>query len=335
MIIHKKYSMLSLNTFAVDQCADAFMMLKKYSDILDAVQVESRPFILGGGSNILLTKDIDRLVVKNELYGKKILQEDDRNIWVQFQSGENWHEVVRWCVHQGWGGVENLSLIPGTIGAAPIQNIGAYGVELKDVMSALEAVDLTTGHVESFENVDCQFGYRDSFFKQAEQKGKYFIQNVTLKLDKKPAINATYADIEKKIKEKSINNLSISDIHQVVIEVRQQKLPDPHKLANAGSFFKNPIITVTEFDRLKTLNHEAPGFILDAATVKVPAGWLIDKAGWKGRRIGQVGCYERQALVLVNHGGASGAEIWAVAQLVQQDVLEKFGIPLEPEINIW
>ncbi len=335
MIVHKNFSLRRFNTFGVEQIAREFIFLKKHSDILDAIQIEGQPWILGGGSNVLLTSDLDTLVLKNELYGRSILKEDDHDICIQFQSGENWHEVVRWTVQQGWGGIENLSLIPGTIGAAPIQNIGAYGVELKDVMISLQAINLTTGKLEEFSNEDCQFGYRDSIFKQVRNQGKYFIQSITLQLSKHPILNTQYADIEKKLEQKNITAPTIQDIHELVIEVRQQKLPEPSKLGNAGSFFKNPIISKALYEQLKSFKPTIPGYVVDDHLIKVPAGWLIDQAGWKGKREGQVGCYERQALVIVNHGGATGTAIWQFAQKVQQDVFEKIGIFIEPEINVW
>ena len=335
MEIHRDYPLLSLNTFGVNQTAGKLAIITAVSDLSEMEGVDSTPFILGGGSNILLTKDIDRLVLKNELKGKSILSEDEEKIILRLMSGENWHECVRWAVAQGWGGIENLSLIPGTVGAAPIQNIGAYGAEIKDVLIELTAFDFIEGREIIFSNRDCRFGYRDSIFKRQENKGRYFITSIVIELSRHPIANAKYADIEKKLTEKNINQPTIHDIHQAVIEVRQYKLPDPHVLGNAGSFFKNPILTVEQYLQLKSINPDVPHYPSDAHHVKVPAGWLIDKAGWKGKSIGRAGCYERQALVIVNKGGASGAEIWDFARLVKQDVKEKFAVDIEPEINIW
>lgn len=335
MEIHRDYPLISLNTFGVNQTAGKLAIVSSVSDLSEMEGVDSTPFILGGGSNILLTRDIDRLVLKNELKGKFILSEDEEKIILRLMSGENWHECVRWAVAQGWGGIENLSLIPGTAGAAPIQNIGAYGAEIKDVLIELTAFDFVVGREIIFSNRDCRFGYRDSIFKRAENKGRYFITSIVIELSRHPIANAKYADIEKKLTEKNINQPTINDIHQAVIEVRQQKLPDPRVLGNAGSFFKNPILTVEQYLQLKSINPDVPHYPSDAHHVKVPAGWLIDQAGWKGRSIGHVGCYERQALVIVNKGGASGAEIWDFARLVKQDVKEKFGVDIELEINIW
>ncbi|MEP7321659.1 MAG: UDP-N-acetylmuramate dehydrogenase [Saprospiraceae bacterium] len=335
MIIHQDYPLQSLNTFGVQQYAKQFGIVQSLENIHQALVLDPNPFIIGGGSNILLTKNPDGLVLKNELKGKSILTEMDETIIVRLMSGENWHECVQWAVSHGWGGIENLSLIPGTVGAAPMQNIGAYGAEIKDVLIEVAAMDLQEEKEVIFSNRGCKFGYRDSIFKNPEYRGKYFITSIVLELSKHPVANAKYADIEKKLTEKNITHPTIEDIHHAVIEVRQYKLPDPAIIGNAGSFFKNPIISIEQFEKLKSIKHDAIHYPVDATHVKVPAGWLIDQAGWKGKTIGRVGCFERQALVIVNRGSATGEEIWKFAELVKNDVFEKFDIHIEPEINIW
>ena len=334
MIVRKKVSLAPFNTFGVDQKALLFAQILSIEDLKKVADLEADPYILGGGSNILLTKDIDRLVIKNELMGKAVLSDSNHEVVIKIGSGENWHSIVKWTVGQGWGGLENLSLIPGTVGAAPVQNIGAYGTEIKDTLIEVEAMNLSTGKIEIFSAGECGFGYRDSIFKHPPYKGHYFITHIVLKLNPRSQPNTKYADIEKKILEKNLKRASIQDIHQIVMEVREQKLPDPKKIGNAGSFFKNPIIRKAHYEELLANHPDMPGYP-SGEEIKVPAGWLIDRAGWKGKAIGQVGCYEKQALVIVNRGGATGHEILQFSKLVQKDILDKYGINLLPEINIW
>lgn len=335
MKILENHSLASLNTFGVEQKARYFATAQNTQEFLALVRQYENPRILGGGSNILITRDLDGLVIKNEIKGISIIGEDDRYARIRVCGGENWHEFVKWAVAKGWGGIENLSLIPGTLGAAPIQNIGAYGVEIKDVLQVVEALDRTTGSIVHFQNAECRFGYRHSLFKEPAQRDRYFILSATLQLDKQPQVNTRYADVERKLQELKIEHPNIRDVHRAVIEIRQKKLPDPARLGNAGSFFKNPVLTEEQYRQLQSVKPDAPHYPFTHTFVKVPAGWLIDQAGWKGKQMGRVGCYEKQALVLVNLGGASGAEIWDFAQKVREDVQEKFGILLEPEINIW
>lgn len=290
-------------------------------------------FVLGGGSNVLFINDFNGLILHIAILGKEIIKEDENYIWLKVGAGENWHETVRYCVEKGWGGIENLSLIPGTVGAAPIQNIGAYGVELDEVFESLAAVELKNGSSRIFYKDDCKFSYRDSVFKQ-ESKGKYAVTSVTLKLSKHPVLNTSYGAIQQKLDEKEITAPSIRDISDIVIEIRNSKLPDPAELGNAGSFFKNPVIGNEKFESLKREYPSAPGYPMDDNQTKVPAGWLIEQAGWKGKVTGSVGTYRQQALVIVNHGGASGEEIWQLAQKIQQSVDEMFDIKLVPEVNI-
>ncbi len=291
-------------------------------------------FFLGGGSNILLKGDYDGLVIKNNIKGIEIIGETDEHIFLKAYSGENWHELVMYCVSRGWGGLENLSLIPGTAGAAPMQNIGAYGVELEKVFVSLEALNLETFGLEEFNGEQCEFGYRESVFKR-RFKGKYFIYSVTLRLDKHPVIHAEYGDIKTVLAEQGIDwqNAGIKDISDAVIRIRQSKLPDPKDIGNSGSFFKNPVITPSHFDTLKSQYPDIKGFE-QYNGIKVPAAWLIEQCGWKGKRVGQTGSHARQALVLVNYGDAKGEDIWQLAQDIIKSVKDRFGIDLEPEVNV-
>jgi UDP-N-acetylmuramate dehydrogenase len=298
-----------------------------------------KKFILGGGSNVLFTGDFDGLIIHVAIEGREIVDESEKNVRIKTGAGENWHETVRYCVQKGWGGIENLSLIPGTVGAAPIQNIGAYGVELEDVFESLTAVEMKTGELRTFEKADCRFGYRDSIFKQ-ELKGQYMVTDVTLELSKQPELNTSYGAVREKLEQENIAEPTITDISDLVIEIRNSKLPDPTRLANAGSFFKNPVVSMAVFEDLKKANPSIPGYAVDGEDrgcgerVKVPAGWLIEQAGWKGKVVGKVGTYRQQALVIVNHGGASGSDILQLSRQIQQSVQEQFNIMLAPEVNI-
>lgn len=288
--------------------------------------------MLGGGSNILFANDFEGLLVHLDIKGREVVEESDEHILWKLGSGENWHESVIGAIEKGWGGIENLSLIPGSVGAAPIQNIGAYGVELEQVFHSLEALDLDTGVLKTFDHSDCKFGYRDSVFKN-ELKGKNVITSVTLKLSKNPELNTEYRALSDKLEEKGIDGPTIKDISDAVIEIRQSKLPDPEEIGNLGSFFKNPVISETEFKRLSSEFPEVPNYP-DKNGVKVPAAWLIDQCGWKGERLGDAGVHKMQALVLVNYGNATGAEIIGLAEKIRASVHEKFGVALTPEVNI-
>jgi UDP-N-acetylmuramate dehydrogenase len=289
--------------------------------------------ILGGGSNVLFTKDYDGLVVKNSLLGIEKVREDPNHVWLKVQSGENWHQFVDWCIGQNYGGIENLSLIPGLIGAAPMQNIGAYGVEIKSVFHELEAVDIRDGTLRTFHRDDCEFGYRESVFKKS-LKGCYCIVSVTLKLDKHPQFNISYGAIQENLEKMKIKNLTLRAVSDAVISIRQSKLPDPKEIGNAGSFFKNPEVENLHFDKIKSKYPEMPGYPLTNQKSKIPAGWLIEKCGWKGKVVGNTGAHKDQALVLVNYGKASGIEIKNLSQEIQRSVFEKFGIELMGEVNI-
>ena len=289
---------------------------------------------LGGGSNVLLCNDYAGLVIRNAIKGKQIVHEDDDHVLLKVYSGESWHETVMYCVDRNWGGIENLSLIPGTVGAAPMQNIGAYGVELEQVFDHLEAFNLHTFELETFNKSQCAFGYRESVFKR-QLKGQYFIYSVTFKLNKKPSIHADYGDIQAMLNEKGLSpeTAGIKDVSDAVIHIRQSKLPDPKVLGNSGSFFKNPQITIEHFEALKLKFPDIKGYPQNDG-MKVPAGWLIEQCEWKGKRVGNTGSHAKQALVLVNYGGATGSEIYQLAQDIIQSVADKFSIHLEPEVNI-
>ena len=285
---------------------------------------------------MLLTKNVkDALVVHINLKGKTVIDENDDYVWIQANAGENWHEFILWCLDLEYGGLENMSLIPGNIGTAPIQNIGAYGKELKDNFIECEAVEIATGTTKIFNKKECEFGYRNSVFKN-ELKGQYIITAVTFKLTKKNhALNTGYGAIENELADKNITNPSIKEISNAVIAIRQSKLPDPKILGNSGSFFKNPVISQTEFEQFITTFPEAPSYRVSDNEIKVPAGWLIEQAGFKGKQFGDAGVHKNQALVLVNYGNASGKEIWDLAMKIKTAVFEQFGIEINPEVNVY
>lgn len=283
---------------------------------------------------MLLTKDIDALVIHVNLKGKKIVQENDDFVWIECQAGENWHEFVLWTLEQNFGGLENMSLIPGNVGTTPVQNIGAYGSEIKDTMTQCEAMKIADGSLRTFSNADCHFGYRESIFKQ-EAKDQYIITSVTFKLTKRNHnIKTGYGDIQAELAKQGITQPTIQDVSRAVIAIRQSKLPDPKELGNSGSFFKNPVISKVEFDEVQKKFPEVKFFPVSETEVKVPAGWLIEQAGFKGMRVGDAGVHKNQALVLVNYGNATGAEILALSQNIQNTVREKFGISIEAEVNV-
>lgn len=335
--IKKNVDLSSFNTLQISAQASSFLSVTSVGQLEKiCIQEEFNDafvFVLGGGSNVLFADDFDGLVLHVSIMGKEVVKEDDNHVWLKVGAGENWHKTVLHCVEQGWGGIENLSLIPGTVGAAPIQNIGAYGVELEEVFHSLEAVQLETGERKTFNKTDCQFGYRDSIFKN-KLKDRYVVANVTLKLDKHHTLNTSYGAIQQKLEEKSIEEPTIKDISDIVIEIRNSKLPNPKDLGNAGSFFKNPIVSRQKFKQLKRGYKDIPGYELNDIEVKVPAGWLIEQAGWKGKVVGNAGTYKQQALVIVNHGGATGEEILELARQIQLSVDEEFDISLVPEVNI-
>ncbi len=334
MKIQYNFSLKHLNSFGLDVKAEAFVSLRSVAQLQQLLQLPIRPLhILGGGSNILLTKDLPGLVIHNQIMGKAITRCFPHSAYIAAGAGENWHQLVLWCIGKGLGGIENLSLIPGTVGAAPIQNIGAYGVELKEVFHKLEAVELSTGKLHTFRKTDCQFGYRDSIFKRL--KDHFCITKVWLKLSLRPKINTSYGAILDTLAEMEVGQPGIRELSDAVIRIRSAKLPDPTRLGNAGSFFKNPVLSATSFQKLVAQHPKIPHYPLPDGRVKIPAGWLIEQCGWKGRRVGQAGAHAHQALVLVNYGGASGAEIQRLAFEIIASVADRFGIHLLPEVNIW
>lgn len=283
---------------------------------------------------MLLTKDIDKLVVHIDIKGISIDNEDDNFVYITVNAGENWHDFVLFCIDENYGGIENLSLIPGNVGTCPIQNIGAYGVEVKDTITKVEAIEIETGKRVIFSNEDCQFGYRNSIFKN-ELKGKVILTSVSFKLTKKNhKLNTSYGAIETELASKNITKPTLKDISDAVIAIRKSKLPDPNEIGNSGSFFKNPVISKKQFLALQKGNPNVPSYTVSETEIKVPAGWLVEQAGFKGKRFGDAGVHEKQALVLVNYGNASGKEIYLLAKKIQETVANKFGISLEIEVNI-
>lgn len=322
------------NSFGLAVQAEALLRIQSEADWRFAIIQDMPKRVLGGGSNILFRKNVDGLLLKNELKGWEVIREDEEQVILRVGGGTSWHETVRYCVAQGWGGIENLSLIPGTTGAAPIQNIGAYGVELKDHFEGLWAWHLSTGEQRYFDKAACDFGYRDSIFKRAE-KGKWLIAAVDLRLDKKPRLRLDYAGLAETLQEQGIEEPTIRAVSDAVIAIRKQKLPQPSELGNAGSFFKNPILSAAALERLEQEFPDVPRYKVGDGQFKVPAAWLIEHCGWKGKQAGDAGIYAKHALILVNHGTASGQELWDLAQSVIASVEERFGIRLQAEVNIW
>ncbi len=335
--VEENVSLKPFNTFGIDVKTRWFTRWETVDDIREYIsdsRFEGVPLlILGGGSNVLFLDDFEGLTALNEIKGIEVTDEDDETITVRAGGGVQWHDLVMWSVQKGYGGLENLSLIPGKVGAAPMQNIGAYGVELKDVMHSLEAIDLTSGEIRQFSNAECEFGYRTSVFKTS-LKGRYVIVSVTLILSKNPVLNTSYGAIEQELKSAGVRNPGVKDVSGAVIRIRRSKLPDPAELGNSGSFFKNPVIAKVQYGRLKTAHPEMPGYPVSNDEVKVPAGWLIDRAGWKGKRFGNCGVHKNQALVLVNYGEATGREIFDLSERIIEDIEEKYGVRLEREVNV-
>ena len=336
MTIQNNFSLKKYNTFGIEAKAKQFVAVHSIEDlntILKEHQSEPK-FILGGGSNMLLTQDIQSLVIHIDLKGKKVLKEDDDFVWVESQAGENWHEFVLWTIDQNFGGLENMSLIPGNVGTTPLQNIGAYGTEIKDTFVSCEAMTIATQVMKTFTKEDCHFGYRESIFKH-EAKDEFIITSVVFKLTKRNhKINTSYGDITKELEKQNVTTPTLKDVSNAVIAIRQSKLPDPAALGNSGSFFKNPIIPKEQYEKVHALHPEMPHYVVSETEVKVPAGWLIEKAGFKGKRFGDAGIHKNQALVLINYGNATGQEILAVSRDIQSTVLKEFGIAIEAEVNV-
>ncbi|WBX70177.1 UDP-N-acetylmuramate dehydrogenase [Tenacibaculum retecalamus] len=334
MNIKENISLKKYNTFGIHVNAKRFVTIDSLYDLQQLLKKEKDIFLISGGSNMLLTKDIEKLVVHINMKGISIDRENNNNVHLTVNAGENWHEFVLWCVSENYGGIENLSLIPGNVGTCPIQNIGAYGIEVKDTITRVEAVDIKTGKLVTFSNAECEFGYRNSIFKNVA-KGKYIITAVSFKLTKNEhKLNSSYGTIETELVSKNIINPTIKNISEAVIAIRQSKLPDPKKIGNSGSFFKNPVISKADFDKLQKEFSTIPSYVISESEIKVPAGWLIEQCGFKGKNYGDYGVHEKQALVLVNYGNATGIEIYELAQNIQKTIKDTFSIDLEIEVNI-
>lgn len=336
MHIQNNFSLKKHNTFGIEAKAKQFVAVHTV-DELKTVLKNHEPdtkFILGGGSNMLLTQDINALVIHVDLKGRKILKQDDDFVWVESMAGENWHEFVLWTIGQNFGGLENMSLIPGNVGTTPVQNIGAYGTEIKDTFVSCDAVNILTQKTKTFTLEECSFGYRESIFKH-EAKDKYVITSVVFKLTKRNhKINVSYGDITKELEKNNVTNPTLKDVSNAVIAIRQSKLPDPKELGNSGSFFKNPVISKEQFLKVQEKFPEIKFFEVSPTEIKVPAGWLIEQAGYKGFRRDDAGVHKNQALVLVNYGTATGQEILALSKEVQKAVFDKYGIAIEAEVNV-
>jgi UDP-N-acetylmuramate dehydrogenase len=330
------FSLKNHNTFGIDAYASQYISIKSEDQLIAILKEKntSDVFILGGGSNMLLTKDIDELVLHINIKGVKIIKEEEDFVWIEAKAGENWHELVLYAIDNDFGGFENMSLIPGNVGTTPIQNIGAYGTEIKDTLIHCDAIEIKTGKKVRFTNSDCSFGYRDSIFKKAE-KGNYVITAVTFQLSKKNhKINIAYGDIKKELEELGIKNPNIKQVSDAVTSIRKSKLPDPKELGNCGSFFKNPIIPLIQFQLIHKEFPEMPSYPVGDDLIKVPAGWLIENAGFKGKRFGDAGVHQNQALVIVNYGLATGNELLQLSKKIQETVFKKFKITIEAEVNI-
>jgi len=321
----------------MDVSAAYFIMLDD-ENVLPRITTDNalpgKRYILGGGSNVLLTHDLDGLVILNRLKGITVEKEDDKHVWLKVQSGEIWHELVMYAIENSWAGIENLALIPGTVGAAPIQNIGAYGVEAKETIEAVTVWHWEEERFITYTNEECRFAYRDSIFKH-ELKDKVFVSTVTFRLNKKPLYNIAYGAIEHELRKLDVTDVSIKVIADAVIAIRTSKLPDPMEIGNAGSFFKNPTIPVTQFETLQINYPHIPSYPATPGMIKIPAGWLIEQCGWKGYRVGSTGVHNQQALVLVNYGRATGEEVWQLSEEIIASVNERFGIILEREVQVW
>jgi UDP-N-acetylmuramate dehydrogenase len=336
MIIHENFSLKNYNTFGIDATAKFFVEINSLEELKSIIGNKNYPrkIVIGGGSNMLLTDTIDGLFIHLNLKGKHIISESTDAVQIQIMAGENWHEMVMWSLENDFGGLENMSFIPGNTGTAPIQNIGAYGVELKDTFISCEAIRIEDLKLITLTKEECKFGYRDSYFKN-EGKDKFVITSVTLSLTKNNhKINSSYGAIEEQLKRDAIKNPTIKDISNAVIAIRKSKLPDPKLLGNSGSFFKNPMVSTEVFNEFISKHPEAPFYKISDVSYKIPAGWLIEKCGFKGKRFGDAGVHQNQALVLVNYDKATGKEILALASQIIKAVQNKFNITISPEVNL-
>lgn len=334
MVIKKNISLKAYNTFGIDVKASRFVSIASLYELKQLLNSEKDFFLISGGSNLLLTRDIERLVVHINIQGISIDHEEENTVDLTVNAGENWHEFVLWCISENYGGLENLSLIPGNVGTSPIQNIGAYGVEVKDCITKVEALEIATNKLVSFSNEACNFGYRNSIFKN-EVKGKYILTSVSFRLTtKNHQLTTSYGAIENELAVQKIKIPTLKNISDAIIRIRKSKLPNPKEIGNSGSFFKNPVISKKQFLRLQKENPSIPNYPVSETEIKVPAGWLVEQSGFKGKRFGDAGVHEKQALVLVNYGSATGIEIFQLAEKIQQTVFKKFEIALEIEVNV-
>lgn len=333
-MIQHNIDLKPFNTFGISATAELFTEINQISDLQSLALKSSDDYlIIGGGSNLLFTQNPKGLVIKNNLKGISIVREDDENVYVKVCAGEVWHQFVLYAIQQNWGGIENLSLIPGSVGASPMQNIGAYGVEIKDVFEELEAFHIDSKEIHRFTSEQCQFGYRESVFKR-HLKGQYIIVSVTYRLSKNPKINSSYGAISAELESAGVTQPTIKDISDAVIRIRSSKLPNPAEIGNAGSFFKNPVVPIALFEQLKEKYPHIPSYPISETEIKIPAGWLIEQDGWKGKTIGNYGVHKNQALVLVNYGGADGKAIYDLSTNIITSIKANFGIELEREVNI-
>ena len=334
MKIQQNISLKEYNTFGIAVKAKRFISVSSVYELQQLLKTEKEVFLLSGGSNMLLTKDIDMLVVHLNITGVSIDTEDDKHVYLTVNAGEDWHEFVLWCIANDYGGIENLSLIPGNVGTCPIQNIGAYGVEVKDTITKVEGLEVATGKLVSFSNEDCKFGYRNSLFKNTH-KGKIVLTSVGFKLTKKDhQLNTSYGAIKTELASRKVIKPTLKDVSDAVIAIRKSKLPDPKEIGNSGSFFKNPVISKKQFLEIQKVHANMPNYIVSENEIKIPAGWLVEQSGFKGKRFGDAGVHEKQALVLINFGNASGQDILELAKKIQTTVFNKFQISLEIEVNI-
>jgi len=333
----ENHSLQAENTFGIAARARYFVSVTTQEDAIEALQFAQKNaleiLILGGGSNVLFTSDFNGLVIQNRLKGISLIREDESHVWVRAAAGENWHDFVMTCIDNQWAGVENLSLIPGCVGASPMQNIGAYGVEVSSVLESVEAIHTGDFHTHRFSKGDCELGYRESIFKRKE-KGNWFITHVEFKLNKRPVFHTEYGAIADELDRMHIDNLTIRDVSKAVISIRSSKLPNPKELGNAGSFFKNPTVPLSVLRRIQTFDANIPFYPVNEEEVKIPAGYLIEQSGWKGKRAGSCGVHTKQALVLVNYGGSTGEEIYQLSSTIIQEIEQRYGITLEREVNI-
>ncbi|MFI5196863.1 MAG: UDP-N-acetylmuramate dehydrogenase [Chitinophagales bacterium] len=334
MHLQQNISLKPYNTFGIDVPAEYFTELEDVNALSEITSLPQQKHVLGGGSNILLTQPVKGLVIHNKLKGITIEKEDNTHIWLRVQAGEIWHDFVLYAINRGLGGIENLALIPGTVGASPMQNIGAYGVEAKETIESVTFWQWEEQAFSVYNNKECNFGYRDSIFKQ-QLNDKAFITSVVFRLSKQPIYNISYGAVEKELESMGVQELSVKAIAYAVINIRTTKLPNPKVTGNAGSFFKNPTISLAHFEKLHAQYANIPSYPVGNTQVKVPAGWLIEQCGWKGYRAGDIGVHAKQALVLVNYGNAKGSELWKLSGEILKSVAERFGIELEREVQVW